>query len=158
MNGLKGDFVLEENKKLYELTKIIRDKSGMEEDMFQAFAGLRDAFGKKYLTKLHTVADIEQQQAHGNPSREVKLLRVLKEFMPQENHNSVNSIIETLLFLHTANHIHQEIGTVMQNDLPVYINSNDPDAAQTAAQTEQENEMGAKMTELMLTLAMLHKI
>lgn len=150
-----------ENNKILEITQLVQDKAGLENDFTQVMEMLHDKFQKKYVNKLYSVVGSEQDKVNNHPPKEVKLLRALKDFTPEEGKSNIDRIIEMMMFMNTARNMQGNIHTLTQsNTKTLHQMSNGEPTADMKKELEAQAavEQSAQITELLLTLALMKKI
>ena len=88
-----------EKNDIYELSQLLGNQNGLENDFSQIITTLRDTLQKKYIQKLHATASARQNDVIEHPPREVTLLRAMKAFTNDIGKQQMDNMIQALLFL-----------------------------------------------------------
>lgn len=87
-----------EKNDIYELSRLLGNKDGLENDFSQIMTMFRDTIQKKYLQKLHATANQRQNAVMEHPPKEVTLLRAMKAFTNDTGKQQMDNMIQALLF------------------------------------------------------------
>ncbi len=99
---------------LYEIARMMRDRGAFQKDMSEAAALVQNLFREKYFNKLSEAVQAQDEKIHGEPPKEIRLLRVLKEFRPEREHERIDRVIDMML---TASSLQNLRGT-FANEFP----------------------------------------
>ena len=124
---------MQANNVIYEVTKQIKDKNNIKNDMDMATQLVFTMFKEKYLDKISNEFQKKLQHIDKNPTKEINLLNAIKPFFNEENHinidNTINimknfSAISLLKDDSDLNKIEKnEHKKILKNDNVVFINS-----------------------------------
>ncbi|MEA4816049.1 MAG: hypothetical protein VB120_04230 [Lachnospiraceae bacterium] len=87
---------MENGKKMYELIELMNDRQGIANDISSSASMLRDSLERRYVSKLHSIVDSEEEKVKRQPPREIALIRALKGFVNPSTHESMDNIISAL--------------------------------------------------------------
>jgi len=99
-------------KRVYEIMQVLNDKNNIEKDMEEALGLVFAHFRGKYLERLGKAFDKCRENSVSNPSKEVSLIHALKPFLPNEQHEKLNEMADTLTLLSTFENIRKEAGQI----------------------------------------------
>ena len=142
-----------EKNDIYELSRLLGNKDGLENDFSQIMTMFRDTIQKKYLQKLHATANQRQNAVMEHPPKEVTLLRAMKAFTNDTGKQQMDNIIQALLFLQTIQNINQDVSLLLENKEQTLQAM---EADQSAAPLSFDNHI--RMTGLLVTLALANII
>lgn len=135
---------------IYEITKLIGDKEGFEQDFSDIINSFKETLQKKYLSKLHSVANAQQSAVVEHPPKEVTLLRALREFTDESNKGQMNQMIDIMLFMNTVQNIQSNLSSLTQSHAQtIHQMSNGDEPAEP--DTFQSN---AQIAGILLTMAL----
>lgn len=100
---------MSENNEIYEITQKINNKQVLQNDFNEAFQMVSSLFQKKYINKLQNVIQTHQLNAQKNPTREIKLMYALKEFMDNNKQKDADKIINMMVSLNAFKNIQNEL-------------------------------------------------
>lgn len=87
---------MQNSNSIYEIAKLVKDKNYIQNDISQAIQLVSDFFKNKYITSLESEIKIQTADIKTNPTKELKLLYLLKEFLPEKSHSDIDNLINTL--------------------------------------------------------------
>lgn len=141
-----------ENNEIYELTKLIGDREGFERDFSDIMGNFKEILQKKYISKLHTAANAQQNAVVEHPPKEVTLLRALREFADEPSKNQMNQLIDIMLFMNTVQSVQKNLSTLTQSHAQtIHQMSNSEDGAPIEPDSFQAS---AQITGILLTMAL----
>lgn len=94
---------------IYEITKLMGSKDTIQNDLNEALSIVKDVFYKKYIQKFRDALNEHRQIAKEQSSKEVDLLMALKPFLGENSKNSIDTIIEVMHTINTAQSIDSEV-------------------------------------------------
>ena len=144
----KGGSLMPENT-LYTLARTLQQTDGLERSFAEMLSALRESVEKDYLRKIHTAADSEKAFAIEHPPREVTLLRALSAFTDETGRQQIDRMTQSLLFLHTLQHVQQNVQTLSTGNLL--------EARSIGSAEELPSAHAAHMAGLLLTLALAER-
>jgi len=97
---------------IYEITQLMENKDVLKEDLNAAIASVKDVFYQKYINKFQNVIDEQKKIAEENSSKEIQLIKALKPFLSQSSQNSIDTMVELIYKINTAQNIKSEINKV----------------------------------------------
>ena len=136
---------------LYTLARSLQQTSGLEQNLQQMLSSLKGTIESDYLQKIRTAAKSEKAFSVEHPPREVTLLRALSAFTDDRGREQLDRMTQSLLFLHTMQHIQQNVQELSSGNLL---------AARSAEGGPAEDLLSARsaqMAGLLLTLAMMER-
>ncbi len=142
-----------EKNDIYELSRLLGNKDGLENDFSNMITMFRDTLQKKYLQKLHATADQRQHAVMEHPPREVTLLRAMKAFTNDAGKQQMDNMIQALLFMQTIQNINQDVSLLLENKEQT-LQAMEADSAPTPSSFDSQ----ARMTGLLVTLALANII
>ena len=142
-----------EKNDIYELSRLLGNKDGLENDFSQIMTMFRDTIQKKYLQKLHATANQRQNAVMEHPPKEVTLLRAMKAFTNDTGKQQMDNMIQALLFLQTIQNINQDVSLLLENKEQTLQAM---EADQSAAPLSFDNH--TRMRGLLVTLALANII
>ena len=137
---------------VYTLAKTLQNTSGLEQNLSQMLAALKETLEKDYLHKIHTAADSEKSFAIEHPPKEVTLLRAMSAFLDENGKQQIDRMTQGLLFLHTLQHIQQGVENFGQNGTLLAARS-----ADGTTDTDPPSVQSARMAGLLLALALTER-
>ena len=96
---------------IYEITQMMSDKKSIDQDLNIAKEKVTSMFKDKYLSKINEAIDIQHQITELRPSKEVELLKAIKNFTPIQKQKKVDELIYNMMMLDTLSNIKEEIDT-----------------------------------------------
>lgn len=102
---------------VYALAKTLQQTDGLERDLSQTISSLRETIEQEYLQKIRSAAHLEKSLAVEHPPREVTLLRAISAFLDDTGKQQIDRMTNGLLFLHTMQHIRQDISALSDGTL-----------------------------------------
>lgn len=147
-----------EKNDIYELTRLMSDKDGLQNELTEMMDILRDTLQKKYVNKIHAAARERKDEAFAHPPKEVTLLRALKAFTNEDSAGQLDNMIQTLLFVNTIRKINEGVSALSspQPQLLQAMSSGENSDAPTTDQTIVSEH--AQATGILLTLALANII
>lgn len=133
---------------IYALARTLQQTSGLEQDFNQMLSSLQNTIETEYLQKIRTAAKTEKNFSVEHPPKEVTLLRALSAFTDEKGREQLDRINQSLLFLHTMQHIQQHVQALSAGNL-LEARSTNSNAAE-----ELPSAHSARMAGLLLTLAL----
>lgn len=94
-----------------EITRMMENQEVLQKDMEEAKTLLNDFFRKKYLQRIHRAVNKHQQKIEQEPSREIQLLKAMRNFCPEDNQQQVDKMIGLMQVMASAQSIQKEIST-----------------------------------------------
>lgn len=134
---------------LYTLARTLQQSNSLEQGMTDLLSGLKRSVEQDYLQKIHAAADAEKAFAVEHPPKEVTLLRALSAFTDETGRQQIDRMTQSLLFLHSLQHIRQNVQTLSEGTLL--------QARSTETQEEPPSLRSAQMAGLLLTLALAER-
>lgn len=136
---------------LYTLARTLQQTDSLEQNLSQMLSTLRESVEKEYLQKIHVAADAEKAFSVEHPPREVTLLRALSAFTDDHSKLQIDRMTQGLLFLHSLQHIHQNVQSLSAGNLL--------EARSTEGLSAEElpSARSAQMAGLLLTLALAER-
>lgn len=108
-----SDEVVDKNTdKTDELTYIM-DNNRIGNDIINS---VQTAFKEKYIDKINNVVKNQYDTVLANPTKEMRFMSVIKEFMPNENHEHIDRIINAYSMINTLKNLKS---TLNSNNLPM---------------------------------------
>ena len=104
-----------EKNDIYELSQLLGNQNGLENDFSQIITTLKDTLQKKYIQKLHNTANETQNAVIEHPPREVTLLRAMKAFTNDTGKQQMDNMIQALLFLQSIQNVGQDVSYLLAN-------------------------------------------
>lgn len=86
---------MQSSNSIYEIAKLMNDKNSIQKDILQVIDLIKDYFKTKYISSLENEIITQATNQKNNPSKEIRLLSVLKEFVPNENHSQIDKLINS---------------------------------------------------------------
>lgn len=142
-----------ENNDIYELSQLLGNQNGLENDFSQIFTTLRETLQKKYIQKLHATASARHNDVIEHPSREVTLLRAMKAFTNDNGKQQMDNMIQALLFLQSIQNVGQDVSSLLANKEQT-LQAMGADQATAPIQFDSTT----RMTGLLITLALANVI
>ncbi|MBQ3567577.1 MAG: hypothetical protein IJA25_01430 [Anaerotignum sp.] len=136
---------------IYPLARSLQHTSGLEQNLHQMLAALHSSIETEYLQKIRTAAKEEKTFSAEHPPREVTLLRALSAFADENGREQIDRMTQSLLFLHTMQHIQQNVQELSSGAL-LAVRSAEGQAAE-----ELPSAHCAQMAGLLLTLALAER-
>ena len=99
-------------RKIYEIAKLMNDRANIENDMASAMEMVTGLFRDKYVKRLNDAFIKCREGCAKNPSKEVQLLQALKPFMPENNHENLESAAQMIILMETLSNIKSEANTI----------------------------------------------
>lgn len=87
---------MQENESIYEIARLMENKDYIKNDFMQAFKLMTDFFRNKYIASFENELKAQTEAVTQNPSKEIRLISLLKEFMPENEHGGIDRIINTM--------------------------------------------------------------
>ena len=142
-------------KGIYEIARMLEDTEAVEQEFRRAMNVLRGNVETKYVDKIHAVVRRHQQIVREHPSREVVLLKALREFTDENSIGSLNRAIETLQFLDTARSVGRDISelSALWKAGSIQMSSQE-----SSKEGPQKKDNTVELTGLLLTLALCGKL
>ena len=136
---------------LYELTRLIEDREGLQNDFTKVMELFRETLHKKYVTKIHAAANAQQDAVVEHPPKEVTLLRAMRAFTDETGQDKMDNIIQTLLFMNTVRNINEKVSDLTEgkNQMLQTMSSEGNLPAEP-----EFSENSTRITGLLLTLAL----
>lgn len=106
---------MQNSNSIYEIAKLMKDKNYIQNDISQAITLVKDFFKNKYITSLENEIVAQATNKKNNPSKEIRLLSVLKEFTPNENHSQIDNLINSFNTLSAIFEIQKKINPISLN-------------------------------------------
>jgi len=100
------------NNLVYEITQKMTDGKTLQKDMGEAAELVQNLFKDRYINKMSEVLNTHKQTAENNPPKEVQLLNVIKSFLPEEKHDTLNRLSEIVLLMTTFQNIQSDLHEV----------------------------------------------
>jgi hypothetical protein len=94
---------------VYEVTRLVSDKSTIQKDITTAKDIVKTMFEEKYMSKVDEALKTHQALALEQPTKEVELLKAMKNFVPIENHAKVEEMIDTMVMMTAFSNISNEV-------------------------------------------------
>lgn len=137
---------------LYELTRLIGNSGGLENDFSQIMQLFKETLEKKYVSKLHAAAKSQELAVIESPSREVNLMRAVQAFTNENGHSQMDKMIEQLQLINAIKNINESVSSLSQNrEQMLQAMSADGKAPLIEADFPENSP---QLTGLLLTLAM----
>ena len=95
---------------LLKVVETMRDKDVLRQEMQDVMTLAQKMIRQKYTDKLWEVIEAHRDAAQENPSKEMELLRVFKQFAPQ-NEAAIDQMMQMVLMAQTAQSIRAELGS-----------------------------------------------
>ena len=102
---------------IYTLARSLQQTSGLEQDLRQMLSGLQSTIETEYLQKIRAAARKEKSFSVEHPPKEVTLLRALSAFTDEAGRAQIDRMTQSLLFLNTMQHIHQNVQALSAGNL-----------------------------------------
>lgn len=102
---------------LYSLARSLQKTDSLQQAISQMLSGIRESVENDYLQKIRFAADAEKAFAVEHPPREVTLLRALSAFTDENGRSQIDRMTQSLLFLHSLQHVHQHVQTLSDGNL-----------------------------------------
>ncbi len=87
---------MQKSDSIYEIAKLMNNKNYIKNDIAQAMQLAADFFKNKYITSFENELEIQSKNIKNNPSKEMRFLSLMKEFMPEQTHNSIDNMINAM--------------------------------------------------------------
>ena len=136
---------------LYTLARSLQQTSGLEQNLQQMLSSLKGTIESDYLQKIRTAAKNEKAFYVEHPPREVTLLRALSAFTDDRGREQLDRMTQSLLFLHTMQHIQQNVQELSSGNLLAAR------SAEGGPTEDLPSARSAQMAGLLLTLAMMER-
>ena len=133
---------------IYTLAHSLQQTTGLERELNQMLSTLQNTIETDYLQKIRTAAHTEKNFSVEHPPKEVTLLRALSAFTDESGKARIDQMTQSLLFLHTMQHIRQNVQALSAENLL--------EARSTNGKTPEEmpSPHAARLAGLLLTLAL----
>ena len=102
---------------IYTLARSLQKTSGLERDLQNMLSSLQETVETEYLQKIRSAARNEKAFSIEHPPKEVTLLRALSAFTDEKGREQIDRMAQSLLFLHTMQHIHQNVQDISAGNL-----------------------------------------
>ena len=102
---------------IYTLARSLQKTSGLERDLQNMLSSLQETVETEYLQKIRSAARTEKAFSIEHPPKEVTLLRALSAFTDEKGREQIDRMAQSLLFLHTMQHIHQNVQDISAGNL-----------------------------------------
>ncbi len=152
---------MSERNQLYELTRLIGDRSQLDQEVAEVFSVLRDTLQKRYVGKLHSAAEFEKRHAMEHTPREITLMKALREFTQEEQRPGIDRAIEMAFLMNTMQKVQEDLSSIAEEARPIYKMDDasiDPSKAQEMESKYSSARSSATVTGALLALALFHKI
>ena len=136
---------------LYTLARSLQQTCGVEQNLQQMLSSLKGTIESDYLQKIRTAAKSEKAFSVEHPPREVTLLRALSAFTDDRGREQLDRMTQSLLFLHTMQHIQQNVQELSSGNLLAAR------SAEGGPAEDLSSARSAQMAGLLLTLAMMER-
>ena len=136
---------------LYTLARSLQQTSGLEQNLQQMLSSLKGTIESDYLQKIRTAAKSEKAFSVEHPPREVTLLRALSAFTDDRGREQLDRMTQSLLFLHTMQHIQQNVQELSSGNLLAAR------SAEGGPAEDLPSARSAQMAGLLLTLALMER-
>ena len=136
---------------LYTLARSLQQTSGLEQNLQEMLSSLKGTIESDYLQKIRTAAKSEKAFSVEHPPREVTLLRALSAFTDDRGREQLDRMTQSLLFLHTMQHIQQNVQELSSGNLLAAR------SAEGGPAEDLPSARSAQMAGLLLTLAMMER-
>ncbi len=133
---------------LYALARTLQQTNGLERDFNRMLSALRDTVEAEYVQKIRTAAKTEKNFSVEHPPKEVTLLRALSAFADEKGRAQIDRMTQSLLFLHTMQHIHQNVQELSAGNLL------EARSAEGGPAEDSPSAHSARLAGLLLTLAL----
>lgn len=133
---------------IYSLASSLQQTSGLEQNLHQMLSSLKSTIESEYLQKIRIAAKNEKSFSIEHPPREVTLLRALSAFADERGQDQLDRITQSLLFLHTMQHIQQNVQELSAGNLLAAR------SAEGQSPEELPSAHSARMAGLLLSLAL----
>lgn len=144
-----------EKNDIIELTQLLQDGGGLENELTEVMGVLRETLEKKYIKKIHAAARARQEETVSHPPKEVTLLRAMKAFTDESGRTQMDGIIQALLLMNTIQNINESVTTLSSPGLLQAMSSGGQPTTDTA---EVLPDKDARLTGLLMTLALTNMI
>ncbi|MCI8342203.1 MAG: hypothetical protein HFE62_03190 [Firmicutes bacterium] len=105
---------MNEENKIYEIARMIDGTTPLNDDVIKAFNILRENFQNNYVRRLVHAAGNEAESAKRNPSREIVLLRALKNFGGANSSANIDAAIQMLTTFQAINSVQYKLNGLKQ--------------------------------------------
>lgn len=136
---------------IYALARSLQQTSGLEQSLNQMLSSLKSTVETDYLQKIRTAAKTEKNFSVEHPPNEVTLLRALSAFTDEKGREQLDRMTQSLLFLHTMQHIQQNVQELSSGNLLAAR------SAEGQSAEELPSAHSVQMAGLLLTLAMIER-
>ena len=136
---------------IYTLARSLQQTSGLEQNLNQMLSALKSTEESDYLQKIRTAAKNEKAFSVEHPPREVTLLRALSAFTDDKGREQLDRMTQSLLFLHTMQHIQQNVQELSSGNLLAAR------SAEGQPAEEFPSARSAQLAGLLLTLALTER-
>lgn len=136
---------------IYTLARSLQQTSGLEQSLNQMLSALKSTVESDYLQKIRTAAKNEKAFSVEHPPREVTLLRALSAFTDDKGREQLDRMTQSLLFLHTMQHIQQNVQELSSDNLLAAR------SAEGQPAEEFPSARSAQLAGLLLTLALTER-
>lgn len=136
---------------IYALARSLQQTSGLEQSLNQMLSSLKSTVETDYLQKIRTAAKTEKNFSVEHPPKEVTLLRALSAFTDEKGREQLDRMTQSLLFLHTMQHIQQNVQELSSGNLLAAR------SAEGQSAEELPSAHSVQMAGLLLTLAMIER-
>ena len=133
---------------VYTLARSLQKTSGLEQDIQQMLSALQNTIETEYLQKIRTAARTEKTFSIEHPPKEVTLLRALSAFTNETGRDQIERMTQSLLFLHTLQHINQNVQQLSSGNLL------EARSAESGTAEDLPSLQSARLAGLLLTLAL----
>lgn len=144
---------------IYELTKLLYNQEGLENDIAEVLSMFQENLQKKYVKKIHATANAQQESVVEHPPKEVTLLRAMRAFTDDNGKQRMDNMIQTILMMNTVKKINDSVSDLSSSKSQLLQTmSSEGTSAEQISEEADIPEGSAKMTGLLLTLALANII
>ena len=111
-----------ENDSTYELISLLSKPSYINTDLKRAFSLIQNAVENTYVKKIYQMAENENKKVNKSPSKEVVLLKAVKNFSSPQASAQIDRIITLFNTMDVINGINR---SVLSYNPPINIKSSD---------------------------------
>lgn len=87
-----------------------------QDDINEATALVINMFKEKYISKFQKAIEGKKEQVMHEPSKEIKLIQSLKDFMPEDKRKNAESMIEMLSLMEAISEMQKEAVTLKESN------------------------------------------
>lgn len=117
---------MQNSNSIYEIAELMKDKNYIKNDISQVIQIVYNFFKNKYITSLESEIKTQSINIKNNPSKEMKLLALMKEFVPEQIHSDIDSLLNTMTTVSAISSIKEKLNPDNQQQNIIKAASVDP--------------------------------